>query len=143
MQASVFVPQPMKSLTATLSGRSGRLFLRAVPRTFPIRESDVKTSKQAKSRTAKHHHLDRRADMIIAQGNMLDGADDLLTTAQLATWLGVSVQFLEIGRSRGNYGPPHVLIAPRVIRYRRDEVNKWLRERSTVSVAARRVKLGT
>ncbi len=88
------------------------------------------------------HHLDRRADMIIAQGNTLDGADDLLTTAQTATWLGVSVQFLEIGRSKGSYGPPHGVLAPRVIRYRRDAVNEWLWERSVARVADRRAKLG-
>jgi hypothetical protein len=87
------------------------------------------------------HHLDQRADSIIALGT-IDGDDDLLlTTPQTALWLGVSVQFLEIGRSQG-YGPPHVTLAPRVIRYRRDEVNAWLRERSAANVQARRAKLG-
>jgi hypothetical protein len=87
------------------------------------------------------HHLDQRADLIIEQG-VIDGADDLLlTTPQCALWLGVSVQFLEIGRSQG-YGPPFVTLAPRVIRYRKDEVNKWLRERSAANVQARRAKLG-
>jgi hypothetical protein len=90
---------------------------------------------------APKHHLDQRADMIIAQGT-LDGDDDLLlTTPQTALWLGVSIQFLEIGRSQ-DYGPPFVTLAPRVVRYRKDEVNKWLRERSAANVQARRAKLG-
>jgi predicted DNA-binding transcriptional regulator AlpA len=86
------------------------------------------------------HFIDKHADRILAEP-VVDGADDLLTTAQTATWLGVSVEFLEIGRGKG-YGPPHVLLAPRVVRYRRDEVNAWLRERSTANIAARRAKLG-
>ena len=99
----------------------------------------MKTAKPALK--SPKHYLDRRADQIIEQ-TVFDGDDDiLLTTAHCATWLGVSIQFLEIGRSQG-YGPPHVSIAPRVVRYRKDEVNKWLRERSTANVAARRAKLG-
>jgi hypothetical protein len=92
-------------------------------------------------RRAPKHHLDQRADMIIAQG-AIDGDDDLLlTTPQVALWFGVSIQFLEIGRSQ-NYGPPFVTLAPRVVRYRKDEVNKWLRERSAANVQARRAKMG-
>jgi len=134
--------QPNEVVHRNAFERSGAAFLlRAVPRTFPIRES---ANMSTKTKPAKlKHHLDRRADTIIAQGDLLDGsADDLLTTAQTATWLGVSTQFLEIGRSKGAYGPPHVVLAPRVIRYRRDEVNQWLRERSVASVADRRAKLG-
>lgn len=86
------------------------------------------------------HYIDRHADRILAEP-VVDGPDDLLTTAQTATWLCVSVQFLEIGRGK-NYGPPHVLVGPRTVRYRRDEVNAWLRERSTANIAARRAKLG-
>lgn len=96
-------------------------------------------STKPKPKTVKHF-IDKHADRILAE-TVVDGADDLLTTAQCATWLGVSVQFLEIGRGKG-YGPPHILLAPRVIRYRRDEVHKWLRERSVANVAARRAKFG-
>jgi hypothetical protein len=67
-------------------------------------------------------------------------ADTLLTTAQCATWRGVSIQYWKIGGSQ--CGPPHVVLAPRVIRYRRDAVNRWLQERSVASVADRRAKLG-
>jgi predicted DNA-binding transcriptional regulator AlpA len=98
-------------------------------------------TKSKKSPPQRQHHLDQRADLIISQGT-IDGDDDLLlTTPQCALWLGVSIQFLEIGRSK-NYGPPHVQLAPRVIRYRKDEVNKWLRERSAANIAARRAKQG-
>jgi hypothetical protein len=102
------------------------------------------TAKRSSTKSPIHkpkHHLDQRADSIIALG-AIDGDDDLLlTTPQTALWLGVSIQFLEIGRSQ-NYGPPFVTLAPRVVRYRKDEVNKWLRERSAANVAARRAKMG-
>jgi hypothetical protein len=53
----------------------------------------------------KKHHLDRRAAGIAeaAVGN----ADDLLTTGAVASWLGCSPQWLEIGRCRG-YAPAAV-----------------------------------
>jgi hypothetical protein len=101
----------------------------------------TKPHRTTKTRPAPKHHLDQRADMIIAQGVIDDDDDLLLTTPQCALWLGVSIQFLEIGRSHG-YGPPFVTLAPRVIRYRKDEVNTWLRERSAANVQARRAKLG-
>ncbi|RUT85467.1 DNA-binding protein [Mesorhizobium sp. M7A.T.Ca.TU.009.02.1.1] len=59
---------------------------------------------------------------------MSDG-DDLLNTAQTAKLLGVSVQWVEISRSKG-YGPPFIRIGPRNIRYRRDALRVWLKERA-------------
>jgi predicted DNA-binding transcriptional regulator AlpA len=73
-------------------------------------------------------HIDRRAEQVAAHG--AGAEDDLLTTIQVAAWLGVSVQFLEIGRSSGGYGPPFTRLAPRAIRYRRGDVLQWLRERT-------------
>ncbi len=73
------------------------------------------------------HHLDRRAGSLIAAGEGCP--DDLLSTTDLAAWLGVSNQFLEIGRSRG-YGPLWVALAPRCVRYRRSDVLRWLDERT-------------
>ncbi|TPK88396.1 helix-turn-helix domain-containing protein [Mesorhizobium sp. B2-4-17] len=55
--------------------------------------------------------------------------EDLLNTAQTAKLLGVSVQWLEIGRTRG-YGPPFIRIGQRNIRYRRDRLRDWLKERA-------------
>ena len=50
------------------------------------------------------HNLDRRALALIEAANA--GTDDeLLDTPQTAVWLGVSPQWLEIGRSR-RWGPP-------------------------------------
>lgn len=79
------------------------------------------------------HHLDRRADHII--GRAPDGdADNLLSTKEVATWLGVSEQWVEIGRHRG-YGPKFVKVAARRIRYRRGDVIAFLRERTHASTA--------
>ena len=52
------------------------------------------------------HHLDLRTDSIAAQIASLPD-DTLLSSADLACWVGVSIQFLTIGRSRG-YGPVFV-----------------------------------
>jgi hypothetical protein len=52
------------------------------------------------------HNLDVRADSIAAEAPSRHG-DDLLSTADTANWLGVSQQFLTIGRVRG-YGPKFV-----------------------------------
>jgi hypothetical protein len=73
------------------------------------------------------HHLDRRAEALIASA--AGGSDDLLSTRELSDWIGVSVQWLEIGRSSG-YGPTFVRVSPRCIRYRRGDVVIWLRERT-------------
>ena len=43
------------------------------------------------------HHLDRRAANIAAQDVGAD--DDLLTTRELADWLSVSEQWVQIGRA--------------------------------------------
>ena len=75
------------------------------------------------------HHLDRRADHIAQAGVAAGDADDLLNTRTLADWLGVSVQFLEIGRHRG-YGPPFIRLSTRRVRYKRSDVLDWLAERT-------------
>ena len=75
----------------------------------------------------RKHHLDRRAADIAEKGREGD-PDDLLTTKEEADWLGVSPQWLEIGRSKG-YGPPFVRVGPRHIRYRRGWTIQWLEER--------------
>jgi hypothetical protein len=71
-------------------------------------------------------HLDKRAAALAA----VPGADDeLLDTPAMAAWLGVSIQWLEIGRCKG-YGPPFERLSPRVIRYQRGRTRQWLVERS-------------
>jgi predicted DNA-binding transcriptional regulator AlpA len=84
----------------------------------------------------KQFHIDKRASAIAA----VEGDDDeLLSTNQVALWLGVSVQWVEIGRHRG-YGPSFERLGARCIRYRRGNVRKWLDERSHCSTAEYRRK---
>jgi hypothetical protein len=78
--------------------------------------------------TTPRLHLDKRAQDLAAQGSSAD-ADQLLSTADLARWLGTSTQFLELGRSKG-YGPKFIRLAPRCIRYRRSDALAWLEERA-------------
>jgi predicted DNA-binding transcriptional regulator AlpA len=73
------------------------------------------------------HLLDRRADQLTQE---VESGRDLLTTKYLAEFLSVSVQWLEIGRSRG-WGPPFVKFGPRRIRYRKSDVINWLNERKS------------
>ncbi len=74
------------------------------------------------------HHLDRRAAEIAEKGRQGD-PDELLTTKEMAAWLGVSTQWLEIGRAKG-YGPPFVRVGPRHIRYGRGTGIRWLMDRT-------------
>jgi predicted DNA-binding transcriptional regulator AlpA len=76
----------------------------------------------------QRHHLDRRAADIAAEAAEGD-CDDLMTTSELAEMLGISVQWLEIGRSK-SYGPPFVRLSPRRVRYNRSDVIAWLAERT-------------
>lgn len=84
-------------------------------------------------------HLDKRASAILASSAGDD--DDLLSTRQMAMWLQVSEQWLEIGRHRG-YGPPFERLGPRLIRYRRGKARKWLDQRSHFSTAEYRDESG-
>ena len=75
-------------------------------------------------------HLDRRANRLIEYGAAAGAPDDLLTTQQVADWIGYSKQWLEIGRHRG-YGPPFVKVGTNGrVRYRRSDVIEWLAERT-------------
>lgn len=78
------------------------------------------------------HNIDRRTHQIIADSQ--GSNDDLLTTQQVAAWLGVSIQWVEIGRLR-NYGPKYTRLTPRLIRYKRSDVLEWLNARKHSSTA--------
>jgi predicted DNA-binding transcriptional regulator AlpA len=78
-------------------------------------------------RRARKHHIDRRAGTVIDASDG-DDDDELLDTRQIADWLGVSTQWLEIGRVRG-YGPTYIRVAPRTVRYKRSDVLAWLETR--------------
>src|SRR5438477_7707224 len=74
------------------------------------------------------HHIDRRAIAVIEEAT-LRSDDELMPTPNCAIWLGVSDQWLEIGRTKG-WGPPFVKLSPRRVRYRVGDVKRWLAERS-------------
>lgn len=79
------------------------------------------------------HHIDRRAQKL-AEADATGKQDDLLDTRAVSDWLGVSTQWLEIGRSK-NYGPKFLRVSPHVIRYRRGDVLTWLKKRTYASTA--------
>lgn len=72
-------------------------------------------------------HLDRRAAELAVQG-ATSAADEWLNTEQLAGWLGVSTQWVELRRKLGD-GPPFFRPSPNMVRYRRGEVVEWLNRR--------------
>ena len=72
-------------------------------------------------------HLDKKATALAEVSNEKD-ADDLLTTEQVAQWLGTSTQFVEIARIK-DYGPKFTRLSARCIRYKRSDVAAWLRSR--------------
>jgi predicted DNA-binding transcriptional regulator AlpA len=82
--------------------------------------------------TPARHNLDRRAEQLASTG--AGAADDLLSTRELADWLDVSIQWVEIGRHAG-YGPRFRRIGPRRIRYLRADVMEWLDDRAHASTA--------
>ena len=53
--------------------------------------------------------------------------------------VGVSTQWLEIGRSKG-YGPEFVRLGPKLIRYTRGNVRKYLKARSHASTSEYQVE---
>jgi hypothetical protein len=78
------------------------------------------------------HHLDRRAGQLLTTIKTTK-ADRLLmlSTHQVAELLGVSPEWLEVGRSK-NYGPPFERLGPRLIRYPRAGLVRWLKQREAV-----------
>jgi predicted DNA-binding transcriptional regulator AlpA len=64
--------------------------------------------------------------------HQIEKDDIYLTTPELAKYLKLSTQWLEIGRSKG-YGPPFVRLTKRMVRYSLSEVHEWMRKRSYAS----------
>jgi hypothetical protein len=73
-------------------------------------------------------HLDRRAADLAVQGTAAGNDDEWLTTEQLASWLRVSKQWVELARKLGT-GPPFFRPSSNMVRYRRGEVVQWLYQR--------------
>jgi predicted DNA-binding transcriptional regulator AlpA len=109
---------------------------RGDPFTMPIATKKNRTHPASVNKSAvlrstavyvpKKFHLDKRANEIAAA---MGGDDELLNTKQMATWLGVSEQWLEVRRVRGD-GPPYERLGPRLIRYRVGKARQWLDERA-------------
>ena len=78
-------------------------------------------------------NLDRRVAQILAADAKADD-DELLSSRDEAAWLGVSIQWLEAGRANG-YGPPFIMIGPRMVRYRRGDTRAYLRKRSFTTIS--------
>ena len=91
--------------------------------------------------TKLKHHIDAKARELLDR--LADDLEDdtLMTTQETANWLNVSSQFFEIGRSHG-YGPPPTVLSPKVVRYRKNSVLKWLLERERACAKAQREKAG-
>jgi excisionase family DNA binding protein len=48
-----------------------------------------------------------------------------LTTAQAAEYCNIKVKTLERHRQNGT-GPPYIKVGPRIIRYRREDLDAWM-----------------
>lgn len=60
----------------------------------------------------------------------------LMDTQATAQLLGVQPRTLEAWRTRG-HGPPFVTLSPRCVRYRLEEVERWLNNRTAESTSQR------
>jgi hypothetical protein len=89
-----------------------------------------KTAAKLKAATAPaaKFHIDKRAPSLLAH-KASDDDDALLSTPEMACWLGVSVPWLEIGRAKG-YGPPFKRLSARSVRYRVGDAKAWLETRT-------------
>lgn len=66
---------------------------------------------------------------------MENPVDDLMTPADVAEELGVSIAWLAQRRYMGD-GPPFTRLSPRKVRYRRAEVDAWLIDRTETKTSA-------
>jgi predicted DNA-binding transcriptional regulator AlpA len=104
---------------------------RAIESDAPIAVPISASPRQPRGPPPRKFHFDKRIDSIVdAPGS----DDDLLSTAQVAAWLGVSVQWVDIGRSEG-YGPPFQKLGPHIVRYHRGAVRAWLLARTCYSTS--------
>jgi predicted DNA-binding transcriptional regulator AlpA len=60
---------------------------------------------------------------------MAKQGEELLTEGEVARWLRISVSSLKRLRLSGE-GPPSINVSKRAIRYRRGDVEEWLRRRA-------------
>jgi predicted DNA-binding transcriptional regulator AlpA len=77
-------------------------------------------------------HIDKRAGAIVDDDE--GRSDEMMSTIEVAAWLGTSTQWLEGARHRG-FGPKYLNLAPRMIRYRRGDILAWLESRTHQSTS--------
>jgi predicted DNA-binding transcriptional regulator AlpA len=53
----------------------------------------------------------------------------LLSETEAALILGITVRTLQGWRARG-IGPTHLRVAPKIVRYRTEDIVEWMKERS-------------
>ena len=75
--------------------------------------------------TQNKFHLDKRAGSLLDADPRPEADDQLLTTREVAAYLGMSEQWVTLGRSK-KYGPPFVRVGSRRLRYRKSAVRTWL-----------------
>jgi hypothetical protein len=74
-------------------------------------------------------HLDKRADDLLLADAAHGDPDELLTRAQVASWLKISKKWLEKAHA-GGYGPPTIKVSATMCRLRRGDVLAWLKGRA-------------
>jgi predicted DNA-binding transcriptional regulator AlpA len=89
----------------------------------------TKQPKKRRGQVVGSHHIDKKAGRILNDPVSDGPEDELLTTKQVAEWLGYSTQWLEIARTRGT-GPRFQRMGPKRIAYRRSDVRAWLKKRN-------------
>jgi hypothetical protein len=81
----------------------------------------------------KKQRLYKRTAEVLAKMQTLSD-DVLLNTAEVAVWFDVSVEWLEIGRSK-KFGPKFVKLGPRLVRYTVGACRQYLAEQTYASTA--------
>ena len=76
--------------------------------------------------------LDKRAAQITALLSTAGPDDLLLSTPEAAMLLGVSAQWLELGRVQ-SYGPVFVALSPRSVKYSLRSLRAFIAERTTTT----------
>ena len=84
--------------------------------------------------TQNKFHLDKRAGKLLDADPAPEADDQLLTTREVAAYLGMSEQWVTLGRSK-KYGPPFVRVGTRRLRYKKSAVRAWLESRTYSSTA--------
>jgi hypothetical protein len=94
-----------------------------------VAKSSRKTGRRIAAPKKIRFHFDRRAGRLADEIERAGKPDDDLTPQELADALGVTKTWTWL--TRGNEtGPPFIQPFPEVVRYRRSNAVRWLRERA-------------